>query len=280
MSFFLLANDFNDIYEEIDKIEPHKYNDVFYVYTERDLNINLIRNAFPNFKYIHYSNLLDTVRAKTVSRDAMLIVSHIKISKVPDMNLGVLQRSRCRKLVIDNHPFMSNSQTYYLYFPYSIIDKTKLRYPHSYAFRDAPISEGNDPFDVKMLVRRVSGITKTYIDHVFDIDKINFTEIPLSHISMDGYQKLKDSLFESENTSYAIISNLKRFADKQLSEMGISSDYNLLYPNRAFDLYSQGKTNCTYSNAKVDLYLLQEFKKYIESVNTFCRTLWEIQNGD
>jgi len=274
------STNFNEIVLYIENI-LHSYKHVYYVESKRSQFADLSRMQFGDkLHFVEWENLLKTVKSFRVDADIGFIVDGVYISSIPDRNLGALQRAFGDKIIFENHPFASKSEVYYCYFAYSLVDKTLLGYPHNYAFRDAMANIEYDPFNIEMLASHVFEASDVYIQSIFDIDKIQFVQMNLSDKEHKKYQVLKKSLFESEVTAHSIISKLHRFVNNTESMQAVcNKHYNLLYPNRIFDQYRKGLHACIYSDAKVDLYLLAEFKKYISNANEFMQHLWGFCNG-
>lgn len=261
----ILTTDINDIIAEIEKVKG-RFSRFYYISGRDDSDAPLARMFLPDFCFVDYNDILSSDIVD--SQDTLYVVKNMRITKIPDSRLGFLQRSLGYTLVIDNHPFSENGETYHIYFNYSLFSKGILGYPHCYAFRDAQESDDHKPYDPIMLAEKVKPYTTCYLDVVYGND-IEYCPVQLTDSQLEGYQELKGALFESENSPYSIIRKLRQYT-QQFLQGGL----DLVNLTRIYKQYKyKGIKQVWYTDAKVDLYLLDKFRQHISDVNTFVSVL-------
>jgi len=232
-----------------------------------------------DFEFVAYQELLDADKRFDRFEDNLIVVRGLRITKIPDKRLGVLQRSNGFKLYMDSHPFCSKADVWYSYFAFSLFDKNLLGYPHSYAFRDAP--EETDPYNVEKLAAKVAEVAETDMPFVFDVSVIRERQVALTPMEVAGYQALREELFETANTPLAVVNGLKRYVDATDSMQAANSKMGLNLSNlaRVWDQYNAGTREIVYSTAKVDAYLREQFWTYVQNANNFIRAIGELHGS-
>lgn len=246
-----------------------------YAYS-KSTNVDRQRAALPDFSFLPIENTLDAAHSGVFERNTPTDFFVIKNPRVPDiMDRAISMHQiqlRGTKLVIEEHPFLGKSDVFWVYFPYSFVDKHLLGYPHSYAFRD---STEPDAFDVVRLAGKVRGVTTNHVPFIFDSD-IHTIHVKLSDAEHAEYAKLKDHLFDTEPTPRAIIRKLKAFVDTTYSATwaaGGAKHLKMENLNRLWTSYRSGLRTRIVTDAKVDLYLASQMDTYIANVNGFLQAL-------
>lgn len=261
----VLTADINDVLAEIAQIRA-RFSKFYYISGRDDVDAPIARMLLPDFCFVDYGDILSAGIDDT--KDTLYVVKNMRITKIPDSRLGFLQRSLGYTLVIDNHPFSENGDTYHIYFNYSLFSKGILGYPHCYAFRDAQESDDHKPYDPVMLAEKVKPYTACYLDAVYG-DDIEYCQIQLTEVQHKEYKSLKESLFESESSPYSIIRKLRKY-----TQQFIKDGLDLVNLSRIYKQYKyKGIRKVFYTDAKVDLYLLDKFRRHISDVNTFVSVL-------
>jgi hypothetical protein len=257
----------------------------FYIYSpEAESDIGYFRMALPGFIFVPLKETRSPKYAVLFagnSPDDFFVLKQPRLSNIMDRDIEMHQIIlRGRKLVVDNHPFLGKSDVYWCYFLYSFFDKSLLGYPHSYAFRDARTVGNFDPFDPRMLARKVASATRSTKPTVFD-EPITVHRVCLSPKEKADYAVLKELAFESEASPHRIIRRLKMFVD-DLPVMQDSGGerLNLLSLGRVWGQYQRGVRRIVVSDSAVDKYLLSEWEQYHFRANTFLETIYqETRNG-
>lgn len=248
----------------------------------KSTDVSFQRGALSGFQFLPIEDTLDARNSWLFERNSPADFFVIKNPRVPDiMDRAIAMHQiqlKGQKLVVEEHPFLGKADVFWLYFPYSFIDKLLLGYPHSYAFRD---SREPGAFDVARLAGRVRGATRNYLPHIY-ADDIATIRVALSPDEHREYAELKDRLFETENTPGAIIRKLKAFVDGTYSmtwAAGRGKHLSLLALNRMWGSYKAGIRTRVVSDAKVDLYLASQMDAYIANANGFIQSLGCQSNG-
>jgi hypothetical protein len=248
----------------------------FYIFMNKFEYEPFFRAALPDFIFIPLkltrSPQFSSMFVDNTQSD-FFVLKNIRFSDLMDRDIEMHQMVlKGFKLIVDNHPFMGKSEVFWSYFLWSFFDKSLLGYPHSYAFRDAKAPEGIDPYDCQMLAKKVSIATETTIKTVF-------SDIAIERVALDvqahqDYQILKRNLFETKTSAFEIVKGLRSFVVSKDSRL--KTGFKLLSLNKVFDQFCQGERLLSVSNSKVDVYLEQKFWKYVNNVNTFMETLWNM----
>jgi hypothetical protein len=237
-------------------------------------DVSTQRSLLPDWEFTVFEEAMQNqwVLTNNTATD-VFVLHHCHPAKVPDRNLGVYQtRAIGQKIVVEEHPFCGKAEPWYLYFPYSYIDKTLLGYPHCYAFRDARTP---DPYNPVALANKLKSASVVDMQYVFqDIQRV---DVSLSETEHQQYQELKRSLFDTETTPKAIIRGLHNYVKqtttyKKVKHKGLP----LLDLNRLWAAYKAGNRQVVVTDAKVDLYLYGQLQDYVSRANAFMS---ELGNG-
>jgi hypothetical protein len=238
---------------------------------------NVLIIPFEEYNRIEYAS---AVEALDFSRTVMIIKDLRFMLKRLDQRLSMLQiKHQCyKKIIIDNLPFMTDPWKFY--FPYSFFDKTILGYSHSYAFESAlkNFEDGKieaDPFVPAEMARKTTPVTfinyKKYFKFEISVKTYNVTKEELSL-----YEKLKEHLFETEDSIKSVINKLHKFSAK------LMPGHNL--PAKLSDVYKFNNDSAELvinkTNLKVDDYLFSEMTKLITLTNDLTENLYKLGNKD
>jgi len=247
----------------------------FYVYGEVCSDLSFFEGHLTDFVFLKLSDTFDPKYAGMISGNTesdFFVLKRPRLNDIMDKNVGMYQTVlKGYKLVVDNHPFLGKKDTYWCYFLWSFFDKSLFGYPHCYAFRGAKTTNGVDPYDCAILAKKVSPATETTIKEIF-LDDIKVERIALDDAIKCRYQELKKELFDTETRPWIIVRKLKKFVNDQSPclRLGLS----LIDQGKVFDQYKRGERKLMVSDAKVDTFLESEFWKYVNSANSFMRTLY------
>jgi len=269
----------NDIEYELKRIRDISRNFLrkFYVYGSDFKDVSQIQSELHDFIFL---GLRETLNPKYLTmftdnkESDFFVLKYPRLHDIMDRNIEMHQMAlKGYKLIIENHPFLSNSDVFWCYFPWSFFNKTLLGYPHAYAFRSAKTIKGIDPFDCSVLASKVTSASETTIQTIFEDIKVGRVALDMETHTL--YKEKKKELFETETSPKRIIKELKKFVNNR--DNRLKRGFNLLNFNRIFNQYCQGERTLVISNSKVDIYLEAEFWKYINSANLFMKTLWNFR---
>jgi hypothetical protein len=238
-------------------------------------DVSAQRLMLPGWTFVVFEEAMANSWVQTENTERDVFVLHeCRPAKIPDRNLGMYQM-RCvgQKLVVESHPFCGKGEPWYLYFPYSYVNKQLLGYPHCYSFRDASTE---DPYEPLMLARKVASASVTYMQKVFG--PIETISVSLTVEEHAEYGRLKARLFDEQTTPHAVIRGLKKYVDSTASVVGVVNAQPapmlpLLNLNRVWPLYQAGARVRVVSDAKVDVYLASVFDDYVDRANRFMTEL-------
>ena len=256
--WFVISNNLTQIIDILSLLGEN----VFCVYSSRTQNISAIKMFLPNISFVEYNDVFKSIPESNVS---MIVILNLSITKIPDKRLGLLQRHKSKKMVIDNHPFLGTEKQHYVYFPYSIFDKSILGYDHIY--------EAERYIDIDYVIERVKPYTRCFLQSIFS--DIEYVQLPLTTSEHEEYVKTKEYLFSTESSPTAIIRKLKKFVNNTITMKSSKPSFNLLNLSNFYTQYQSGLRTVIHSDTKVDLYLTSKLKEYIHSANKFVGELWE-----
>ena len=253
------------------------YKRKFYVHGRQFKNIEEIKNKLSGFIFLEMDNTLDPANVVMFTDNSerdFFVLKYPRLNDIMDRNIDMHQTVlKGYKLIVEDHPFLGKRDIYWCYFLWSFFDKSLLGYPHCYAFQRAKTVNGVDPFDCIMLAKKVSSATETSLKEIFKED-IKINRIMIEDDLKSKYQEYKKFLFDTETSPIIVIRKLKKFVNGSVPIL--KKGFDLTYLFRVYDQYLSGERVLNVSDAKIDSYLESEFWKYINNVNTFIRTLWDV----
>lgn len=253
------------------------YSNKFYVYGKNCRNIDEVKDRLPEFVFFEMCKTRDptNIRMFTENSDKdFFVLKYPRLNDIMDRDIDMHQTViKGYKLVVENHPFLGKRDVYWCYFLWSFFDKALLGYPHCYAFQRAKNIGNVNPFDCELLAKKVSSATETSLKEVFKED-IKINRVALEDPLKVEYQEYKKLLFDTETSPTIVIRKLKKFVNDNVPVL--KEGFDLSYLFRVHDQYLSGERVLNVSDAKVDVYLESEFWNYINNVNTFIRTLWDV----
>lgn len=253
----------------------------FYVYSDECAGeMDYFRLMLPDFRFVALKQTCSPQNSDLFvgnGPDDFIVLKKPRLGHIMDRNIEMFQIVlKGRKLVVDDHPFLGKSETFWCYFPYSFFDKSLLGYPHSYAFRDAKIIEGlPNPFDGEYLAACVASATKTYKNILF-ADEPQTICVTLSKSEHALYRARKDQLFDQEKLGpRQIVRALKNYVDATPTVRSATrcERLNLLDLNRVWKQWKTGVRVRVVSDARVDVFLAGEMDAYFAAANGFLGAL-------
>jgi len=241
----------------------------FFIDTLATFNKKLIMVPFEEYNKIEYAS---AVEALNLDKTVMIIKDLRFMLKRLDERLSMMQikHSCYKKIIIDIVPFVTDM--WKIYFPYSFFDKALLGYSHSYAFEAAVRNYENDktlpdPYDPIAIAQKIKKATFINYSKFFNF-KLSTEEYKVTDEELAEYEKLKDSLFESETSIKRIISKLHEYSSSITFGHNLPLNLDKIYEWKDFDEIVINK-----SNLKVDNYLYSEMIKLINNTNILVENL-------
>ena len=244
-------------------------NDISLVYIDKlvEYKKDLVVVPFEDYNKIEYASL---VEALDLTKTVMVIKDLRFMLKRLDERLSMMQikHSCYKKIVIDIVPYVVDM--WKIYFPYSFFDKTLLGYSHSYAVEAAARNYEMDdtlknPYDTVDIAKRVKGATFINYSKFFTF-KLSFKVYKVTHEELAEYERLRDSLFDTESSIKRVLLKLHKYASSLVP--GYNVPFNL---NKVYDW--KGDVEICRTDLKVDDYLCSEVIKLIDSTNTLVEHL-------
>ena len=278
--FVIFSNDIQYEFEILDKffVDPaiesiifvySQKNDISSVYADKLIGYKkgLVVVPFEDYNKIEYASL---VEALDLTKTVMVIKDLRFMLKRLDERLSMMQikHSCYKKIVIDIVPYVVDM--WKIYFPYSFFDKTLLGYSHSYAVEAAARNYEMDntlknPYDTVDIAERVKKVTFINYREFFTF-KLLFKEYKVTVEELAEYERLRDSLFDTESSIKRILSKLHKYASSLVAGYSVPFNLNNIYK-------WEGEVEVIRTDLKIDDYLCSEIVKLINNTNTLVGLL-------